>query len=137
MTCMFTYARLCTAAKHVTYISEFCLLLLLLLLLFRKLLKIFLTFSFFVSFFLLLIFFIYILNVIPFPWFPSRNMLSHPNSCFSEGAPLPITHQLSPSYLPTLTFPYPGASSLDRTKGISSHLDFFLKLRCLERCLSG
>jgi hypothetical protein len=45
-----------------------------------------------------------------------RNLLSYPLSpCFSEGAPLP-TH----SCLPTLAFPYTGASSLHRTKGLSS-----------------
>ena len=61
--------------------------------------------SFFLSFFLfektefilvyrffeLDILFVYILNVIPFPGFPSANPLSkHPLSCFYEGAPPPI-----------------------------------------------
>jgi hypothetical protein len=39
-----------------------------------------------------------------------------PSPCFFEGAPLP-TH----FYLPTLAFPYTGALSLHRTKGLSSH----------------
>jgi len=40
-----------------------------------------------------------------------------PSPCFYEAVPSPPT----PSHLPTLTFPYIGASSLSRTKGFSSH----------------
>ena len=63
------------------------------------------------------ILFIYISNVIPFPGFPSGSSLFPPSSpCFYEGAP-PPTHSL----LPTLAFPYSGALSLHRSKGLSSH----------------
>jgi hypothetical protein len=60
-------------------------------------------------FFLLLdILFIYISNVITFPSFLSRNTLSHPHPTpgFYEGAYSPIYP------LPSLAFPYTGASSL-------------------------
>jgi hypothetical protein len=55
--------------------------------------------------FLLDIFFIYISNVIPFPGLPSENPLFSP------------IH----SHFPVLAFPYTGAWSLLRTKGLSSH----------------
>jgi hypothetical protein len=63
--------------------------------------------------FLLNIFFIYISNVIPFPITPSKLPIPSP---LYEGAP-PFIH----SHLPALAFPYTGASSLHRTKGLSSH----------------
>ena len=59
-------------------------------------------------FFLLDIFLIYISNVIPFPGFPSKKY------------PLP-PHQPTHSYFLALAFPYTGAQSLQRTKGLSSH----------------
>jgi hypothetical protein len=55
----------------------------------------------------------------PLPPFHShpRNFLSYPPfSCFYEGVPHPLTH----SCLPAMAFPYTGASSLQRTKGLSS-----------------
>jgi hypothetical protein len=72
-------------------------------------------------FFLLLdIFFIYISNVIPFPCSPSGNTLSHPTSpCFCKGTP-PSIHPLLPPP-PSHGIPYTGASSFQRTKGLSSH----------------
>ena len=39
-----------------------------------------------------------------------------PYPCFCEGVPPPIH-----SHFPILAFPYTGASSLHRTKGLSSH----------------
>ena len=71
----------------------------------------------FFFFFLLDIFFIYISNIIPFPGFSFENHLSHPPSpCFYEGVS-PLFHPLP---LPSLAFPYTGASSFQRTKGLSS-----------------
>jgi len=52
-------------------------------------------------------FFFYISNVIPFPSFPSRNLLSSP--AFIR---VPLS---------ALSFPYTGTSSLDRPKRLSSH----------------
>jgi hypothetical protein len=67
--------------------------------------------------FLLDILFIYILNVNPFHGFPSANCLSYPpSSCFYKNAPLPMY-----SYLTALAYPYTEASSLRRTKDLSSH----------------
>jgi hypothetical protein len=69
--------------------------------------------------FLLVILFICISNVIP----PSQFILHNPSipyssPCFYEGALHPPTH----SCLTALAFPYAGASSLHRTKGLPSHL---------------
>jgi hypothetical protein len=67
---------------------------------------------------LFVILLIYISNIIPPPGFPFTNPLSHhPSLCLYEGASPPIHH----SSLPTLAFPYTGALSLHRTKGLSSH----------------
>jgi hypothetical protein len=55
---------------------------------------------------------IYISNIIPFPGFPSES--PHPLS------PHPA-HQSTHSHFLALAFPYTGASSLHRTKGLSSH----------------
>ena len=65
--------------------------------------------------FLLDIFFSYILNVTTFPGFPYGDppSLLH-SSCFYEGVS-PTTHLL---LLLALAFPYTGASSLHRTKGL-------------------
>ena len=63
-------------------------------------------------FILLGIFFIYSLNIIPFLGFSSENPLSQP---------LPPAHQSTQSCFPVLAFPYTGASSLHRTKGLFSH----------------
>ena len=71
----------------------------------------------FFFFFLLDILFIYISNIIPFLSFPSGNPLfplSSPH--VYEGA-----HSRTHSRLPALEFPYTGASSLHRTKGLSSY----------------
>jgi hypothetical protein len=66
------------------------------------------------------ILFIYLSNIIPFPGFPSANLLSHPPSpCFYEVAP--PTPNRSNFHFNPLPFPYTGASSLHRTKGLSSH----------------
>ena len=60
-------------------------------------------------------------NCYPFPSLPSPNPLSHPSSpCFYEGTS-PHTHAPKHSHLTVLAFPYTGASSLHRTKGIPSH----------------
>jgi hypothetical protein len=57
-------------------------------------------------------YFIYISSVIPFPSFLSKNPLSpHSSTCFPTH-PLPFL---------ILAFPYIGAQSLHRTKGLSSH----------------
>jgi hypothetical protein len=64
--------------------------------------------------FLLVILFIYISNVIPFPIFPPQLPYSIP--CFYEGALLLIHFCFT-----TLAFPYGGASTLHRTKGLTSH----------------
>jgi hypothetical protein len=64
------------------------------------------------SFFLLDVFFNYILNVIPFPYFPSQN--PHP-------LPTHSAHQPTHSHFLVLAFPYTGASSIHRTNGLSSH----------------
>ena len=57
--------------------------------------------------------------MIPLPSFPSTNPPSHSPSplpfCLIEGAPPPH------SCLTALASPYTGASSLHRTKGLSSH----------------
>jgi hypothetical protein len=69
-------------------------------------------------FFKLDILFVYILNVIPFPGFPSaspRPIPPYPTSM--SVLPHPPTH----SHLTTLVFLYTGASSLHRTKGLLSH----------------
>ena len=58
--------------------------------------------------------FIYISSVIPFPSFPPGSPLSHPPSLCSRTY---TTH----FHLPTLAFPYTGALSLLRTKGLFSH----------------
>ena len=52
--------------------------------------------------------------VLPLP----ENLIPFLSSCLCEDVPHPPTHSL----LPTLYFPYTGASSLHRTKGLSSHL---------------
>jgi hypothetical protein len=53
--------------------------------------------------FLLDTLFIYISNGIPFPGFPSRNLLSHPSSpCFYEGMPYPPTSISLIWHFPTL-----------------------------------
>jgi hypothetical protein len=62
--------------------------------------------------FLLDIFFIYILNVIPFLSFPSKNPLSPPCSPCSPTHPLPFLD---------LAFLYAGAYNLHRTYVLSSH----------------
>jgi hypothetical protein len=61
---------------------------------------------------LLDIFFIYISNVIPFPRFPLQN--PYP-------IPPPPSHQPTHFHFPALAFPYTGASSLHKAKGVSSH----------------
>jgi hypothetical protein len=64
------------------------------------------------------IFSIYISNVIHFPIPRSGNPLSNPPTPASIRVfPHPPTH----SQLPALAFPYTGASSLHRIKGLSSH----------------
>jgi hypothetical protein len=73
------------------------------------------------SFFILIffsflhIFFIYVSNVIPFTL--ETPYLILPTLASMRMLPNPPTH----SCLPALTFPYTGASSLHRTKGLSSH----------------
>jgi hypothetical protein len=53
----------------------------------------------------------------PLSWFRPQKPPSHPHSsCFYEGVP-PLTDSL----LPTLSFPYTGASSIHGTKGLFSH----------------
>jgi hypothetical protein len=74
------------------------------------------TVFYFISFFKLDIFFIYISNVIPRPSTPFETPYPLPPPLFYEGIP-PPTH----SCLPALTFLNTGASSLHRTKGLSSH----------------
>ena len=64
---------------------------------------------------LLDILFIYISTVICFPGFPSANSLYHPLPLLLLGCS--HTH----SHLTTLAFPYTGASSLHRNKGLPSH----------------
>jgi hypothetical protein len=60
----------------------------------------------------------YISKVIPLPGFPSGNPISHtPSPAFMRVIPHPSTH----TCLPALEFPYIGALSLQRTKGLSSH----------------
>ena len=68
---------------------------------------------------LLDIFFIYIPNIIPFPVIPSETLpYPFPSSpCYDEGA----HHTPTDSHLPPISSPYTGASSLYRTKGLSSH----------------
>lgn len=78
-------------------------------------LVIFLLFFIFV-FFSFIGFFISISDIIPFLGFPSRNLLSPHASMRILSHP----HN-TPCHLPVLTFPYTGASSPDRTKGLSSH----------------
>lgn len=62
-------------------------------------------------------FFIYILTVIPFSGFPSRNLLSY--TLLLRGCSL--THPPTPSHLPALIFYYTVALGLNRTKGFFSH----------------
>ena len=71
------------------------------------------------NFFKLLIdiFFIYISNIITFLGLPSENPLSHAPPASMMVFLHPSTH----SYLHALSFPYTGASSLHRTKGLSFH----------------
>jgi hypothetical protein len=65
----------------------------------------------------LYIIFIYISSVKPFPGFPSAKLLFHPPlPWIYEGTLLPPTH----SCLTALAFLYTGASSLHRTKGLTS-----------------
>jgi hypothetical protein len=72
------------------------------------------------SLFSLDILFIYISNVVPFPDSPLRTSLSHSLSlCFYKGAS-PLIHSLLP---PCPHIPLHWASSLYRTKGLSSHCD--------------
>jgi hypothetical protein len=73
----------------------------------------------FFSYFPFIGYFLYLhFKCYPLSQFPLRNPLSHPPfSCFYEGVHLP-THPLS---FPSLAFPYTRASSLHRTKGLSSH----------------
>jgi hypothetical protein len=59
--------------------------------------------------FLLNIFFVYISNIIPFPGFPLENPIFPPPS---------PSHQPIHSYFLALAFPYTGAFSLHRTKGL-------------------
>ena len=60
-----------------------------------------------------------ILSPCPVP--SPRNPLSHsPSLSFYVGVP-PPTHLPTYSHLPTLEFPYTGALSLHRTKGLFSH----------------
>jgi hypothetical protein len=68
-------------------------------------------------YFLLDIFFIYISNDILFPGFPLETPYPIPTPASITVFPYPLTH----SHLFTLAFPYTGASSLHRTKGLSSH----------------
>ena len=63
------------------------------------------------------IFFIYISNVIPFPRNIGSPLPYSPPPASMRVFPHPPTH----SHLPTLASPYIGASSLHRTKGLSSH----------------
>ena len=67
----------------------------------------------------LVILFIYISNVITLRSFPSPKTLSYPLlvPCFYESTS-PPTHPLPPHHP---IFPYTGASSLHRNKGLSSH----------------
>jgi hypothetical protein len=81
--------------------------------------------TFFLSFFILQFFlkilldilFIYISNVAPFLSFFSRNPLSPPLLLWGCSPTYPPTH----SCFAALAFPYTGALSLARTKGLSSH----------------
>jgi hypothetical protein len=74
------------------------------------------SFSFF--YFLLDIFFIYISNVITIPGFHSQKpAIPLPLPLLLWGCLLPTPH----SCLPALAFPYTGALSLHRIKGLSSH----------------
>ena len=68
-------------------------------------------------FFKLAILFIYISNVIVFPGFSSRNPLSHPLTASMRVLLNPPTH----SHITALAFSYTGASSLPRTKDLSSY----------------
>ena len=63
-----------------------------------------------VRYYIYIFFFIYFSNVIPFPGFPSENPVS----------PRPA-HQPTDSHFLALAFPYTGASSLHRTKGLFLH----------------
>jgi len=57
----------------------------------------------------------------PLSWFPHwKNPQSHPTHHLPSWGRSPI-HGPTPSYLPALAFPHTGASSLPRTKGLSSH----------------
>jgi hypothetical protein len=66
------------------------------------------------------ILFIYISNVIPFTSTLNGNPLSLPPPPSSVRV---FPHLSTYSYLPTLAFPYTGASSLHRTKGLGEVLD--------------
>jgi len=79
---------------------------------------------------LLDILFLYISNVIPFSSFPSRTPCLIPPSLLLWGYSL--THPPTPSCLPTVAFPYTGALSLHRTKGLSFHWCFALILQLLR-----
>jgi hypothetical protein len=71
---------------------------------------------FFIGYFIYLYFKCYHLS-----WFPLQNpLIPSPTACFHEGVP-PSTNPRIHSHLPTLEFPYTGASSLYRTKSLSSH----------------
>jgi hypothetical protein len=64
------------------------------------------------------ILFIYISNVIPFPSFPFENLFILPSfPVFLRMLPYLPTH----SHLTTLVFPYTGALSLQKIKGLYSH----------------
>ena len=75
-------------------------------------------YTLFMILFLLDTLFIYISNVIAFPSFPSAN-LYYANA--PTASPRVLTKQTTHSSLPVLAFLYTGASSLHRTKGLSSH----------------
>ena len=53
----------------------------------------------------------------PFPVSPPETSYPFPPPASMKACPHPLTH----SCLPTLAFPYTGASSLHRTKGLFSH----------------
>jgi len=74
---------------------------------------------YFLNYFIGFLLFIYISNVIPLPDFPSSNPLSYPP--FPHASTRVLPYPLTPSHLIALAFPYAGASSLHRTKGLPSH----------------
>lgn len=66
-------------------------------------------------------FFIYISNAIPFSWFPLwKPTIPSSSLCFYEGTRPPTTSSCLPTPA-SYAFPYTGALSLHRTKGLSSH----------------